>query len=726
MEKWKKRSVELLTSIAFGKGEGGASVVPYYPQKNAVCASEEKYFDRSSPEAHGVSSKRIYNLLCALEAEPRSNVHSLIILKDGEVISECSRCGYDVNGWHLSHSMSKTVTGMAIGMLVSDGVLDINMRLVDLFPDYQYKDKRFPEITLHHLLSMTAGVSFSEAGSVTEEKWCESFFASSLKFAPGSKFSYNSMNSYILAKIVTKVSGESLSAFLDRRLFSPLGITNYLWEKGPEGIEKGGWGLYLSAESWAKIGQMMLSGGVFSCKRILSEEWVLRSTATYASAPKADGDFNYGYQVWVGRRSDEVLFNGMLGQNVWICPKNKIVAVVFSGNNELFGDSPALRLIRYYLGGEMGDALHKRDMKILREREAHFFESRRTVRPLAKGRGLLVNLGLKARMPFDERITGLLGSFAFAENGEGLLPLFVRAMQNNLDSRIERVTLERYMDLLFMTVRESGVDYRIEVGLYGYEETVLDFRGEKYSLKALGAVQRDSEGKYELRIELVFPELPNTRVMTIKRISKDRVKLTLSEWPNNKIVDTLIERAIELNGTLGFVIGLLERRFGKGFMNKKLERTFCPELVGADTALFWYEGIIAELNLVASEETRAVRLLRAVVDRFFTESESEDERDGEEPRKRGSLIGELIRIYRSTGKEKSTVQEQSIDTVKLGRAIPIGPADKRESLPPNKDAGASESDEVSALSTEELLLGIEDAFRKSEEHGEKIASLGSE
>ena len=71
------------------------------------------------------------------------------------------------------------------------------------------------------------------------------------------------MNSYILARIAVKLSGKSLTEFLDGRLFGPLHITNRFWERSAEGIEKGGWGLYLSAESWAKLGYMMLSGGEF-------------------------------------------------------------------------------------------------------------------------------------------------------------------------------------------------------------------------------------------------------------------------------------------------------------------------------------------------------------------------------------------------------------------------------------------------------------------------------
>ena len=133
MEKWKKRSIDLLTSLAFGT-DGTPSVVPYYPQKTEISGYEEQYFHRIVPEKVGVSSGRLLAMLKALEKEKRSNIHSLVCLKGGEVICECAYPGYGVNTWHLSHSMSKTVTGIAVGMLVDDGLLDISTPLYKLFP----------------------------------------------------------------------------------------------------------------------------------------------------------------------------------------------------------------------------------------------------------------------------------------------------------------------------------------------------------------------------------------------------------------------------------------------------------------------------------------------------------------------------------------------------------------------------------------------------------------
>ncbi len=281
MEKWKKRSIDLVTSLAFGS-KGDPTVVAYYPQKTKISLPEERFFRRSTPEKHGISSKRLYNMLCELEGERRANMHNLMVLCGGEVICDCSADGYDVNTWHISHSMSKTVCGMVIGTLVDEGRLHVDEKLIDLFPEIQYKDKKFPQITVENLLAMTSGVDFAEVGSITEKDWSAAFFSATVRFAPGTKFAYNSMNTYILARIAERVSGRSFGELASERIFAPLGINNYFWEKGPEGTEKAGWGLYMSAESWAKMGYMFSRGSEFYGKRILSKDWVRMSSTVKA------------------------------------------------------------------------------------------------------------------------------------------------------------------------------------------------------------------------------------------------------------------------------------------------------------------------------------------------------------------------------------------------------------------------------------------------------------
>lgn len=656
MEKWKKRFVDLMSSLAFGS-EGNPAVIPYIPQKTDISRAEDRFFPRAVPEKHGISSRRIFNMLCELEGERRSNVHNLMVIANGEVICECSRDGYGVNLRHLSHSMAKSVTGLLIGMLCDDGLLRLDERVVDIFPEYSYRDKRFPQMTVEHLLTMKSGASFNEAGSVSESLWTEAFFSSPLKFTPGTRFFYNSLNSYILARIVDRRSGIGFSRYIVERLLTPLGITNYFWEKSPEGVEKGGWGLYVSTESYAKLGQLFLEGGSFLGGRIISESFIKAAGTVKAVSPGISGDFNYGYHTWVARTTDEKLFNGMLGQNVWICPRNNIVVAVTGGNNELFQDSPTLEIIRKYLGGEIRDELHTKDVRVLHDRETKFFDCRRWVRPKEMRRGILYFLGIRRRKRFDQVWNGILGSYALGSNNVGMLPLIVRTMQNNLDSALESMSFVRNEENLILSFVESGKEYSVQVGFYEYKSTVWNVRGERYLVRAMGEAFVNADGICEYRIELIFPELPNTRKITVTRIDGDRVSITLSETPNNRIVENLMSRLSEMNPTVAFGIDIIERRFGEGIVATTLRKTFSPTLIGADTARDGYRDIVAEETRRAGEESRTVRLIRSVVDRFFKEDDTKrntEKPTAEFPKKERRKIAKEKRKAASENKRTDT------------------------------------------------------------------------
>ena len=620
--KWKNRALELVVGLAFTNKKNPATI-PYSPSKTEISGFEAKYFRRTSPERCGISSKRIYEMLSALEENPRANLHNIMILKGNEVISECSAPGYDVNTRHLSHSMSKSLTGMAIGFLISEKKLSLDTRVADIFPEYRYVDRRFENMTVHHLLSMSTGVPFSEAGSVTESEWTRAFFESRLSFAPGENFAYNSMNSYILARIVVRISGMSLMKFLGDKIFRPLGIHNVFWEIGPEGIEKGGWGVHLSAESWAKIGVMMMSGGVFEGKRILPRAWVQRSTSAQMRSPETTGDYNYGYQIWVHRQNDEFLFNGMLGQNVWVCPHNKIVVVVNCENNELFQKSAVIEIIERYLGGKISsDTYDTKALSLLRKKEKEFFSSRRYATPKEPKRGLLYKIGLRNRMPFDNSWNKILGTYTFAQNNQGILPLFIRAMQNNYTGGIESITFERDGERLFFTSREGGVDYQFEVGIYKYETTVLNVNGEKYIVRVLGE-SNENEDKHKIyKIDMILPEMPNSRKIKFSFGADGRLLMRMTEIPNDKIAEPLVEGIYTTNPKLAFAVKMLERRLGDRFLNKKLESLFSPMLVGADTHSKKYLDIVADEKARAEEASRATGAISALI---LKAAESDDD-----------------------------------------------------------------------------------------------------
>ncbi len=621
MENFKKRAIELVLGLAITE-EKMPSVIPYEAAKTACSQSEKKYFRRRIGGKKKKYAKVLADLLVALEKEKRANVHNIMIIKDGEVICEASHPGYDVNTFHLAHSMSKTVTGLAIGLLIDEGKLSLDTPIVDIFPEYTYRDERFPEITVEHLLTMRSGVPFSELGTVTESHWTEAYFSSILNFKPGDEFEYNSINSYILAEAVARLSGESLTEYLDERVFSPLGITNYFWEKGPELIEKGGFGLYMSCESFAKIGVLLLNGGVFEGKRIISAEWIKASTSLQAIVPEEKGSFNYGYHIWVSRASSSFCLNGMCGQNVWICPTNNIVVSVNAGNNELFQDSPALEIILRYLSTLPTDEKLPtyRDLRVLKYIQKHFFEGRHWIRPAQVKRGISYFLGLRDRRPIDPLWNDVLGIYSFPDNNTGVLPLFVRTMQNNFLGGIEYFELRREEEELIFVSHEGGVGYELPIGLYDYAESIVDFDGEHYIVRAFGEAMEDEDRNPVYKIELLFPELPNTRMIKITK-TPTGIRVRMSENPNHKIADSFIA-TMSTGGTIGFAMGILEKRAGEDFIERKLRDVFNPELFGIDTRISGWENIIAAENqAIAERHERSGKLIKTMVNKFITEKE---------------------------------------------------------------------------------------------------------
>ena len=136
----------------------------------------------------------------------------------------------------------------------------VKIKIQGYFPDKNvlFRSPRINNITVRHLLNMTSGLKFNEVHSVVEKDWVRAILQSDCSFEPGTEFSYNSLNTYLLSAILCKKTGMGLVEYLTPRLFDPLGIHNVSWDVCPMGIEKGGWGLWLRTVDMAKLGQFYL------------------------------------------------------------------------------------------------------------------------------------------------------------------------------------------------------------------------------------------------------------------------------------------------------------------------------------------------------------------------------------------------------------------------------------------------------------------------------------
>ena len=663
MENYKKRAIRFLVNLSL-KEQRDPRVVKYSASKTEINKNEEKYFPRNIGGPGGRYAYVLTSMLEELETEKRAALHSIMVLHGGEVIAEASANGYSTNTFHLAHSMSKTVTGIAIGLLFDENKIGLDDIALSYFPEINTSSERAKAITVSDLLTMRSGASFGEVGVVSETDWTRAFFESEIDFSPSERFKYNSMNSYILARIVTRITGKTLSEYLREKLFAPLEINNYLWELGPEGTEKGGFGLYLSAESFLKIGLMLKNEGVFGKRRILSKEFISLMLTPYSTQNETKSEYGYGLHIWVSDNGEEFLLNGMLGQNVWVSKRTGFIVSMNAGNSELFSESPALSIVRkHLLNPEDKKDSDKHRIKRLKEISESFRYARENVSPLKEKRGLSYLLGFKNSRPFDTRWDSVLGEYAPRSNNASLLPLFVRIMQNNFPGGIERISLKKRRDSLILTSTEGGKSYEISVGLYGYSNNVLDFGGEKYIIRAGGECAPDEDKKAVYKIELTFPELPNSRLIKITK-SEGGIMLAMSESPDESVAKIFFD-SITGEGKTAFAIGLIEKKMGQGFFKEKIEKSFNPTLDLIDTKNYGWEAIITRDNLkLAEERESSSKFISSLISKFLSDKPEDKEKNQD-----GILKGFFGKVLSMLFDKLKPEEESKADTIEISDDI---------------------------------------------------------
>src|ERR1044071_8769990 len=215
---------------------------------------------RSSPESQGLPSKSVRDFV---EAADRINtLHSFMIVRHGRVISE---------GWwkpeapdkpHVLHSLSKSFNSTAVGLAIAEGKQTLDDPVLKFFPGDAPSDpsENLKAMKVRDLLTMTCGHG-TEPKAVGGAPTVKQFLAQPVPHQPGTHFLYNTMGSYTLSAIVTKVTGQTTLEYLKGRLFQPLGIENPEWPSSPEGYSLGGYGLKLCTEDIAKFGQLYQKKG---------------------------------------------------------------------------------------------------------------------------------------------------------------------------------------------------------------------------------------------------------------------------------------------------------------------------------------------------------------------------------------------------------------------------------------------------------------------------------
>jgi CubicO group peptidase (beta-lactamase class C family) len=322
-------------------------------------AATAQDFAVAEPAASGLSAQRLASMDHSLRAGDFKVVTSVVLARDGKLAYEQYFDTEGPEGLRNTRSATKTVTGMLVGIAIDQGLLSgVNARILDFFPEkqpLQNPDPRKAQITVEDFLTMSSLLECDDENTYSRgneermylvEDWVKFTLDLPIRGFPdwvpkpadspyGRSWSYCTAGATTLGPLLERATKKSIPDFARDYLFVPLGISHVKWQFQPLGTAMTGGGLNLRSRDLLKLGQLYLNGGTWNDKRVISAEWVVRSTSPHANARE---DTDYGYLWWLqtfhvgGRDFKCFAMYGTGGNKVYVFPQQKLVAVVTTTN----------------------------------------------------------------------------------------------------------------------------------------------------------------------------------------------------------------------------------------------------------------------------------------------------------------------------------------------------------------------------------------------------------
>ena len=531
--------MQLIWDILAGKTEG-VSKVSYFPQKQVFPNLEiQQRFPRATPESQGITSEQMISLVRGLKNAKEADIHHLMAVRNGYVICECDYAPYRKDIWHVTYSMCKSITGMAIGLLIQEGRLQLQDNLYTIFEKRLNPLQKIfrPVVTIENLLTMTSAVAFNEAGAISGDDWVGAYLSAPVRGTPGTVFEYNSMNTYMLSAVVTELTGMTLLDYLKPRLLEPLGIDNVMWETCPKGITKGGWGLFLCLEDMAKLGQLYLQKGKWKGRQIIPEHWVEISASKQINS--SPGTYGYGNQIWMEARPDSFEFNGMLGQNVVIYPDMNLILAFNAGSSELNQDCILLEIVRSIFPPEFHPAErlpeNRQAWRNLQNLEKQMSEGGSIVPIIIRG-GWKREQRKGHRSSWKEKARRIAGSsYELEQNNIGLFPILMQAAHNNFTSGIRKLEFLLEEEKFYLLVLEGTELHRLEIGMGKAAVSRICVHGEEYLTAAEGVFTVDEEEQMVLKLDIAFLEEASRRKVKFF-FGDEALRMEWDETPGSELI----------------------------------------------------------------------------------------------------------------------------------------------------------------------------------------------
>lgn len=470
------------------------------------------------PEEVGVPSSAVRELIESLE-EAEYNYHSIMILRGGKVAAECHRFPFAVDSPHVVYSISKSVTSCAVGMAVEEGYLTLDTTIAEVFPEYvpenEKEAEKFSKIRVRNLLTMTSGKMPNYLTDKTKGEWIRQYAECKWYAEPGEQFRYVNENIYMLSAMIRRLTGQTVSEFLTPRLWEPLGIETPYWETDENGTESGGWGLFLTPESFAKFALMLQQGGVWDGKQIVPKMYLEKASLPQVATGEADRT-GYGYCFWT-MNEYEYLAVGVYGQVAYMRKDMDLCVVALSGitgsNDPLYNGIHALaEKVRNF-----DDTQPQEDLTdFLRNRPLDVLPQEINRSPLEE---TIQNKVIRFAKPLAANLIGFPPS---------VLPLVAVFMTKDRAGNMDRFQFDFHGKYALFQWREGDEVCCVRLGLDGrYRVSKVTLAGTRYTI--YGAANWEDENTLHLYIRPV--ECLCIRHLVL-RFNEKKVELTTSTQPS--------------------------------------------------------------------------------------------------------------------------------------------------------------------------------------------------
>ena len=312
-----------------------------------VLAAQTGDLPRSTPAAQGISTQAVIDMMNSLMALPECDIHHVMVLRHGQVVAELHPAPFRAQDSHTLYSASKTFTALAVGCAIDDNLLRLDDRVMAFFPEKRTNrvSHYMAAMTVRDLLMMASGIKPDWTMRNNSTDWVKDWLAKPVDDKPGSLFQYDSMCTFMLSAIVQRVTGRTMLDYLKAELFGPMHITVADWETSPDGINTGGWGLRVQAETMVKLGLLLLNKGNWYGQQLVNADYVneacsrLIDGGAKETVPPTDGNQGYGYQVWQSKWPGSYRADGAMGQYTVVVPHEDLVVVILgmklNGHEEL-------------------------------------------------------------------------------------------------------------------------------------------------------------------------------------------------------------------------------------------------------------------------------------------------------------------------------------------------------------------------------------------------------